>query len=324
MVSVLGAVGLTAAYLVLRSFLPRRHAAFAIGCLALGPVSGTLGVSYMTDVPAFALEALALLSGLRALRTRRFSFPWFVASLLIGVAAFSIREYAVAAPAAVSIVALRRVGAHDRRNLGRAASSVSVGLLVAAAMYLWRHSLPGVSHVPRPLQSPLVIAAYVCSTAFKSHCLPSTCASCSLLGLSFGRCTITPARPSSSQESSARYGPYCGSANGAVLLGNYLTVQGSYPETLPGNPPAVLPTLVWQALSLLSLLSLLAFVGTGLTLHTLPRGSGTTVTRSTAQSSGVHLSWVFCLMMLGEVAAVKIATPESLLIDTSFRLSRSS
>jgi hypothetical protein len=115
-----------------------------------------------------------------------------------------------------------------------------------------------------------------------------------------------------------------GSANGAVLLGNYLTVQGSYPETLPGNPPAVLPTLVWQALSLLSLLSLLAFVGTGLTLHTLPRGSGTTVTRSTAQSSGVHLSWVFCLMMLGEVAAVKIATPESLLIDTSFRLSRSS
>ncbi len=63
------------------------HAAFAIGCLALGPVSGTLGVSYMTDVPAFALEALALLSGLRALRTRRFSFPWFVASLLIGVAA---------------------------------------------------------------------------------------------------------------------------------------------------------------------------------------------------------------------------------------------
>lgn len=67
--------------------------------------------------------------------------------------------------------------------------------------------------------------------------------------------------------------------------------------------------MVWQALSLLSLLSLLAFVGTGLTLHTLPRGSGTTVTRSTAQSSGVHLSWVFCLMMLGEVAAVKIATP---------------
>jgi hypothetical protein len=128
-------------------------AAFAIGCLALGPVYGTLSVSYMTDVPAFALEALALLSGLRALRTRRFSFPWFVASLLIGVAAFSIREYAVAAPAAVSIVALRRVGAHDRRNLGRAASSVSVGLLVAAAMYLWRHSLPGVSHVPRPLQS---------------------------------------------------------------------------------------------------------------------------------------------------------------------------
>jgi len=102
MVSVLGAVGLTAAYLVVRSFLPRGHAAFAIGCLALGPVSGTLGVSYMTDVPAFALEALALLSGLRALRTRRFSFPWFVASLLIGVAAFSIREYAVAAPAAVS------------------------------------------------------------------------------------------------------------------------------------------------------------------------------------------------------------------------------
>jgi|GEM_PF-2001396 4-amino-4-deoxy-L-arabinose transferase-like glycosyltransferase len=87
MVSVLGAVGLTAAYLVVRSFLPRGHAAFAIGCLALGPVSGTLGVSYMTDVPAFALEALALLSGLRALRTRRFSFPWFVASLLIGVAA---------------------------------------------------------------------------------------------------------------------------------------------------------------------------------------------------------------------------------------------
>ena len=38
MVSVLGAVGLTATYLMVRSFLPTGHAAFAIGCLAQGPV----------------------------------------------------------------------------------------------------------------------------------------------------------------------------------------------------------------------------------------------------------------------------------------------
>ena len=53
-----------------------------------------------------------------------FSFPWFVASLLIGSLPSASGSMQLLHPQRCPIVALRRVGAHDRRNLGRAASSV--------------------------------------------------------------------------------------------------------------------------------------------------------------------------------------------------------
>jgi hypothetical protein len=308
MVALLGAVAMTATYLVLRSFLSNGRAAFAVGCLALGPIYGTLSVSYMTDVPAFTLEALVLLTGLQALRTSRFSFPWFVVSLLMGIAAFSIREYALAAPAAVSIVALRRVGSYDRLKLRRVAVSVSVGLLVAASMYVWRHSLPGASHVVRPLQSPLVSAAYVCSAAFTiSLFVFPIMFLISVRGVTrvlqdHPRVVLLVAGPVVLIWASL-------SANGAVLVGNYLTPHGSDPETLPGQPPVVVPPVLWQVLLILSLLSLLTLAGLGLARHHTPHDTRTPVTRSMAQSTGMQLSWVFCLVMFTGLAVVKIATP---------------
>lgn len=308
MVAVLGAFALTATYLVGRSYLTKGHAAFAVGCLALGPVYGTLSVSYMTDIPAFALEALVLLAGLHALRTNHLAFPWFVVSLLIGVAAFSIREYAIAAPAAVSIVALRRVGANDRLQMRRVAVSVLFGLLVAAWMYVWRHSLPGVSHVARPLQSPLITVAYVCSAAF----------TISLFAFPMFFLISVKAAARTLRDSSRGALAVAGvivmawvllSANGAVLVGNYLTAFGSYPETLPGDPPVVVPALPWHFLTILSLLSLLTLAGVGLTLRHAPRSTETTHARSTAHSAGLQLSWMFSLLMFGELAVVKLATP---------------
>ena len=308
MVAVLAALALTATYLLARSYLSRGHAALAVGSLALGPVYGTLSVSYMTDIPAFALETLVLLAGLQALRTNRLSFPWFVVSLLIGVAAFSIREYAIAAPAAVSIVALRRVGANDRLQMRRVAVSVLFGLLVAAGMYVWRHSLPGVSHVARPLQSPLITMAYVCSAAF----------TISLFAFPMFFLISVKAAARALRDSSRGALAVASvivlawvllSANGAVLVGNYLTAFGSYPETLPGDPPVVVPALLWHVLTILSLLSLLSLAGVGLTLRHTPRSTETTHARSTAHSAGLQLSWMFSLLMCGELAVVKLATP---------------
>jgi hypothetical protein len=311
MVSALGALALTATYLVVRSFLSRGRAAFSIGCLALGPVYGTLSVSYMTDVPALSLEALVLLAGLYALRSSRFSFSWFAASLVLGVAAFSIREYALAAPAAVSLVAVRRLRGQDRAMLSRVAVAVSVCFVLVAGMYLWRQSLPGVSHVARPTQPLLISVAYVCSAAFTISLfafpmlpLISVRAAAQVLHDSGRRALVATGFIVLVWAALA--------GGNAVLVGNFLTPYGSYSETLPGRPPVVVPTVLWRVLTVISLFSLLSFFVVALAGRRRPdplHDPGTARPHPSGDPAGLQLAWVFCLMMFGGLMVVKIATP---------------
>jgi hypothetical protein len=308
MVAVLSAVALMATYLVIRSFLPPKLATFAVGCLALGPIYGTLSVSYMTDVPAFAFEVLVLLTGLQALRSSRFSFQWFIVSLLLGVVAFSIREYALAAPAAVSVVTLRRLAVFDRAKMRRVAVLVALGLIAVATMYFWRHKLPGASHVPRPAQAPFISVAYVCSAAFTIALFTFP-----MLFLISGSVAARLIRDRS-RVAIITLGCIISAwallllVNGSVLPGNMLTAHGSYPETLPGQPPVVLPFVLWQGLSVLSLFSFLSLAVVALARHSTKGVRETSSTQTVAQT-GVQLCWVFSLLMFGEIAAVKFATP---------------
>ncbi|GAA2490391.1 ArnT family glycosyltransferase [Terrabacter carboxydivorans] len=309
MVAILGSLALLGTYWITRSYLSRRQSALATGCLALGPIYGTLSVSFMTDIPAFALEVLVLLTGLRSMRRGRLSFPWFITSLCLGLVAFSIREYALAAPASVALIALRHVSAVSRTQMRRVMTLSLLGLLAAACTYLWRHSLPGSSHVSRPSQTFLISVAYGLSTIFtvSLFVFPTTFV---LSPRTWG--TAVRVRPRASLTAAAAVviaWAWLLMSNGSIMMGNMFTAQGSYPDTLPGDPPVLLPEAVWIGLNILSLYSLLMLVAAALTANTEASG-GTANSNSTSTSrAGLQMSQAFCLLMLGELLVVKFATP---------------
>ena len=63
LVTIIGAVGLVAAAAVLRRFLTPGWAFFSVGILALGPIYGSISMTYMTDVPAMTAQFIALYLG---------------------------------------------------------------------------------------------------------------------------------------------------------------------------------------------------------------------------------------------------------------------
>lgn len=142
-VSLLGAGGVWCAYLMFRRFLRIGPSLLSVGCLMLGPFFGSLSVSFMTDVPAFALEMVALALGGLALRNPRSTAPWLLASLACTTLAFTIREFAIASGIAV----LGAVFARERRaSASRMLPLVALGLgwiATLGGLYAWRKGLPG-------------------------------------------------------------------------------------------------------------------------------------------------------------------------------------
>jgi hypothetical protein len=111
--------------------------------------------SYMTDVPAWSTEIMCLWLGAVALsRSDSRRWIWLFASLAVGCFAFSIREFAAAAPAAV-------LGAHlatplwRRRGLWLAAAAV---MLICLAVYVLKGLLPGARVVSGPLLTRLLLS----------------------------------------------------------------------------------------------------------------------------------------------------------------------
>ena len=125
-------------------------AVFVAVLVAGGPLWGALSVSFMTDVPAFALAMIACALGVRAFRDRPVSFPFLVAGLAAAFAGSTIRQYG-----AVPLVALVLVGGWSlwqdqrRRNFWQFAMlSAAVGVaLVALALY-WQTVPNGRSVAP--------------------------------------------------------------------------------------------------------------------------------------------------------------------------------
>jgi hypothetical protein len=142
-------------YAPLRRFLPPGRA--ALGALTL---VGTcelwlLSASFMTDVLAALLVLGSVLLGVAAVRApgRRTARLLLVGSVVVGLWAFTVREGALAAPAAVLVAALA-----TRRDLrGTAWASAVAGAVVVAAFELWRRSLAG--------DDPPVLAVDLVATA---------------------------------------------------------------------------------------------------------------------------------------------------------------
>jgi len=127
-----------AGYLLLRLFVDRLAAALSVGLLLLFPAYLAYVISYMSDVPAIAAQFGCLGLASVALKRDGIDNRWLAASLVVGSVAFSIREFALAAPVAVVAVLLVREPTRRRTWI----ATVAVGLAVAGIL-LARFLLPG-------------------------------------------------------------------------------------------------------------------------------------------------------------------------------------
>ncbi len=315
LVAVLGALGLWAAYLAIRRILPPSWSAFSVGCLALGPIFGSLESSFMTDIPAFTLQMLVLLTGLRAMRSREIAVGWFAASLLAGIAAFSVREYALAAPFAVIATAFLRTRPHRLRPGWKVVGLTFLWLAAVAALFLWRREIadalpvsflgPSSSTLGRSARAYFTLAllvAPVVPLVSVSRLLAFLLASkkiATVLGLGLLATWATLV--------------WSGvGGHGGPILGNYVTSAGSYPITLPGAAPDVIPVGVWAVLWLVSLASLLMLVFLALVRVRggLRPSPSSEVARVRSPDSATTVMLIFCLTTIGGLSA------SSLLLNT--------
>ena len=232
--ALLAAIVLLSGYLVLRNFLSPAWALTATAVTATSAIFGLLAASFMTDIPAAAFQLLALAVGYRALRGSSIQWATLVVATVIGIFAFSIREYAVAALAAIWITALRKARAN---HADRAFTAWTVGIaLVLGSMLLWRagqvtftDSSPGLNVFGLrylawwPLTAgwlflPVLAAANPISVARRAWTGSRMLTIVVLVGVGVALVHT-------------RLG----------FLGNYLSLTGGYAEVLRGAPSPVLP-----------------------------------------------------------------------------------
>ncbi len=139
-----GAVGLGAVYATARALrIPRAGALLVPVTIAVGPLWGPLASTYMTDVPAFAAQTLAVWATVVSVqRTGR--RRWFAAALAFGFLAVSIRQYAIIVLIATLLThALEARRRHDRAAGRRVIVGAVVFTIATAALFAWWTTIPG-------------------------------------------------------------------------------------------------------------------------------------------------------------------------------------
>ena len=263
-VAMLGVIGLWAVFDLAKQLVSPRRALFVAVLVAVGPLWAGLSATYLTDVPAFALAMVCLALGARSVRRSGLKLGLFCASLAIGLAAFSIREYAIVAPVAVGLAAYWV--ARPARSPSRRGIAVALGGLIALAVliFAWRRSLPGFDDLSPRLPN----AASLESTArrFEESAL--------FLGLLVSPAVVLagPRRVLAAALARAPWATFvvCLGA-GAVLTRDFLTPTTSAdflaPRslitnqwTLRGTHPPLAPEWALKAVALAGLLSFLMLI----------------------------------------------------------------
>ncbi len=143
-VAVASTIGIAAAYWLARTILPRSWATASVVSVLAFPGFLLNTSSFMTDVPAFSAAITSLALGVAAARrVGRGRWSFLAASLVVGCFGFSIREFDLAAPAAVlAVLAVR-----DRRHLRLYVTCGGVVLAACSAVFAWTAQLPGAQAV---------------------------------------------------------------------------------------------------------------------------------------------------------------------------------
>ena len=135
---VFATAGILSAFAMARRVLPARDAALAAALLAIFPGYLAYATSFMSDVPALAAQFLSLALGAIAIRRRPVHMGWLLAAAAMGIFAFSIREFAAAAPASVMLAAI----AAERGRVRMWAFAIGV-VAFCVGIHVWRSTLPG-------------------------------------------------------------------------------------------------------------------------------------------------------------------------------------
>jgi hypothetical protein len=270
--AILSAVWAISGYDLARRVLPAPRAAFAVLTVLAIPGFLRYTTSYMTDVPTYAGEVLCLALGAVALQRTddEHRWRWLVASLVVGCWAFSIREFALAAPVAVLIAAFA-----SERN-GRRMPYVVAGLgvvIACLAIYEITQHLPG--------QTPPAANAHIAAALGRVADAPVTLAFFLVPALILGVATWLPIwRRTAGTRAGARrraiVGAVVGSAVALVLFADVPyaiaqqgldrglsifigTVFGNLPTGQPillaGTRAVLFPARLWEALEIAALVA---------------------------------------------------------------------
>jgi hypothetical protein len=280
-VAVASTAGIVAAYWLARTLLPRRWATACVMSVLAFPGFLLNTSSFMTDVPAFsaaiACLALGVASSRRAGRRR-----WgpLAGSLVVGCFGFSIREFDLAAPAAVLVVLAIR----DRRHLRLYMACATAVIAVCSAIFAWTTQLPGAQAVLgagkglaqglgavgaagplAPPPPPLWKTIGSSLQSFVEWYFTLAFALSPLLALLtrplWGHAKKAPPVATLHRSWHALVpgvvlilGVVLMVVHGSVFVGNYLDRRGATGnEDLPGMRPNLLPELLWLALCAIAL-----------------------------------------------------------------------
>ncbi|MEN9593664.1 MAG: hypothetical protein RLY23_147 [Actinomycetota bacterium] len=146
--ALLGAVGLIALYYTGVRVTQRRSAALLVAVtMTLSPLWVAMAPTFMSDIPSFALQMLMTAAGVKGLLTKSRRIPWLVATVALGVAGCSIRQFAIVPLIAVLLAFAVIAKRDDDRALMRAtiASGIIAFLAIGVLMIWW-------SGIPDPLK----------------------------------------------------------------------------------------------------------------------------------------------------------------------------
>ena len=123
----MGLVVVVSAYLLARRFVGTGSAVLAVAVVLAYPGLARHMATFMTDVPAWAFSTVCLLLGVRWLQGDGGRLT-LIASTVTGILAVSIREFAVAAPAAILVAGWARNRPGERSLLAAATAALAAGI----------------------------------------------------------------------------------------------------------------------------------------------------------------------------------------------------
>lgn len=289
-----------------------RKATLAGACVALLPGYALLSAGFMTDITAFAGQALAVAFGAAALqRNGRSRLLLLAGAAASAVAAVSSRQTAIAALAALGLAAvLQNWTDRSWRRMLKDGAVLGVATASVAALLLWRAGLPDQDVIPigRPDLTVLIILvtgalgtvalgvapAALCTAGARSRAVLAAVAAVSLAG---GVVLATTTRE--------------------LFLGNTLTRFGGPYGVITGSKQAIFPGAAWTTLETLAmssgLLVLAAAVAAAVRLlRTRPAAAPEVVlvaaflvaSTATSLAPGATGSYVFDRYLWGPAAAL--------------------